>query len=165
MHGSTGGSWKRSTSATDAEKNTQRQTKGHTGSATYRQELPPRQLPTLHGVCMVGFGQAVLDNVIDQVEQAGLDVLIHPRGDQAGSQSQRAFPACRCNATPARPPWRALARSPRSPPPARPRCPDRDPLLIRRFGVQDVDLMLLRPVMGLRRSQRFGSRSHQQASA
>jgi len=41
----------------------------------------------------------VLDNVIDQVEQAGLDVLIHPRGDQAGDQSQRAFPACRCNAT------------------------------------------------------------------
>jgi hypothetical protein len=71
-------------------------------------------------------GQAVLDNVIDQVEQAGLDVLIHPRGDQAGGQSQRAFPACRCNAPPARPPWRALARSPRSPPPARPRCPDRD---------------------------------------
>ncbi|MDQ3826223.1 MAG: hypothetical protein M3325_10995 [Actinomycetota bacterium] len=49
----------------------------------------------------------MLDNVIDQVEQAGLDVLIHPRGDQAGGQSQRALPRADAMPPPARPPWRA----------------------------------------------------------
>jgi hypothetical protein len=42
---------------------------------------------------------AALDGVVDQLEQAGLDVLVHPRRDRAGGQPQRAFPACRCSAT------------------------------------------------------------------
>jgi hypothetical protein len=47
MHGSMGGSWKRSTPATDMEKNTRRGNQpGFSGSVTYSQELPPRQLPT-----------------------------------------------------------------------------------------------------------------------
>jgi len=47
-HGSTGGSWKRSTPATDTDKNGGVGNHPATaGSATYRQELPPRQLPTL----------------------------------------------------------------------------------------------------------------------
>lgn len=46
-HGSTGGSWKRSTLATDTEKNTpEGNPLGTNGSATYRQYVPPRQFPT-----------------------------------------------------------------------------------------------------------------------
>ena len=42
---------------------------------------------------------AALDSMIDQVKQAGLDTLFHAWRDQAGAQSQRAFPSCRCIAT------------------------------------------------------------------
>jgi hypothetical protein len=37
--------------------------------------------------------------VVDQVEQAGLYLGGDPGRDRAGTQSQRAFPSCRCSAT------------------------------------------------------------------
>ena len=47
-HGSTGGDWKRSTLARDAKMNSGTGNRSTTGGfATYRQELPPRQPPTL----------------------------------------------------------------------------------------------------------------------
>src|SRR5918993_3042221 len=39
------------------------------------------------------------NGVVDQVEQAGLDVFGDAWRDRAGGQSQRAFPSCRCSAT------------------------------------------------------------------
>jgi hypothetical protein len=36
---------------------------------------------------------------VNQVEQAGIDEPVHPRRGRAGAQSQRAFPACKCNTT------------------------------------------------------------------
>ena len=49
MHGLTGGSWKRSSPATDTTKNDPAGNRaGHRGVASYRRKLPPRQLPTLH---------------------------------------------------------------------------------------------------------------------
>jgi hypothetical protein len=51
MHGSTGGSWKRSDLTTDTKKNDQPGNRpGHRGFVAYRQPTPPRQLPTLQGV-------------------------------------------------------------------------------------------------------------------
>ena len=42
---------------------------------------------------------ALLDRVVDQVEQAGLHQGVHPHRDRAGHQPQAGFPSCRCNAT------------------------------------------------------------------
>ncbi|WP_283295010.1 DUF6308 family protein [Rhodococcus sp. IEGM 1351] len=51
MHGLTGGSWKRSTLTTAAKKNSRAGNRSaHSGFATYSQDLPPRQLSTLHSV-------------------------------------------------------------------------------------------------------------------
>jgi hypothetical protein len=51
MHGLTGGSWKRSSPATDTTKNDPAGNRaGHRGVVSYRRKLPPRQLPTLQRI-------------------------------------------------------------------------------------------------------------------
>ena len=59
MHGLTGGSWKRSTLTTATKKNSRAGNRSaHSGFATYSQDLPPRQLSTLHSVVSQVLGTA-----------------------------------------------------------------------------------------------------------
>jgi hypothetical protein len=69
-----GESWKRSSLATDTEKNTQRgNQRAKTGPVPYHQELPPRQLPTLHR----GLGATVSwqRKVLFTWEDKGVEIL------------------------------------------------------------------------------------------